>query len=265
MSGAEGYVNDPPASITEDSTAATKDTIPALLKAIKNLQIDIAAFNQVLAGAVSAGKVQCDTELTITGEGLATQTTLAAVLAKISSDPATAAGVAALLTGIVLANGENHIGSVGGHTAVVTVTPTITAGTYSAGYLVGGLMTVANAARVAAGKGTIQSVVLTDKAKQDMPIDIIFFQTNLPNSTLTDHVALTIHDTDLLACIGVVKILASDYSDFADNSVASKTSQGLPFAAAAGSTTIYAVAVARDAPVYASTSDLQFKFKIYPD
>lgn len=190
---------------------------------------------------------------------------LAALLAKLSADPATAAGVTALLTGIVLAAGEHHIGQVGGHTEVVTATPTITAGTYSAGYLIGGLMTISNAVRVAAGKGTIQSIVMTDKAKQDMPIDVIFFQANLPNSTLTDHAAATVHDTDLLSCIGVVKILASDYSDFADNSVASKTSQGLPFAAAAGSTTIYAIAVARDAPVYASTSDLQFKFKIYPD
>lgn len=37
MSGSEGYVNDPPAAIDEDSTAETKDSSIALLKANKNL------------------------------------------------------------------------------------------------------------------------------------------------------------------------------------------------------------------------------------
>lgn len=210
---------------------------------------------------VKGGKVQCD----ISGEGLATQTTLAAVLSKLSADPATAAGVSALLTGIVLASGEDHIGQIGGHTQVVTVTPTIDTAIYSAGDLLGNLLTLAGAVRVAGGKGTIQSVVLVDKAKQDLPIDVIFFTTNLPGSTLTDNAAATIVSADLLNCIGVIKILASDYTDFANNSIATKASQGLPFSAAAGTTSIYVIMVARDAPDYVTSSDLQLKVKIYPD
>jgi hypothetical protein len=40
---------------------------------------------------IKDGKIQCDTELTITGEGLATQTTLAAILMKLIAAPATEA------------------------------------------------------------------------------------------------------------------------------------------------------------------------------
>ncbi|DBA35197.1 TPA_asm: hypothetical protein vir525_00055 [Caudoviricetes sp. vir525] len=93
---AEGYVNDPPAAVDADSTKETNDSVIALLKAIKNLQIDITELNLILAGAVSAGKVQCDTELTITGEGLATETTISdvktAVEALAVATPDTAAG-----------------------------------------------------------------------------------------------------------------------------------------------------------------------------
>ena len=93
---AEGYVNDPPAAVDADSTNETNDSVIALLKAIKNLQIDLTELNVILAGAVSAGKVRCDTELTITGEGLATEATVAdvktAVEALAAATPDTAAG-----------------------------------------------------------------------------------------------------------------------------------------------------------------------------
>ncbi|MFA5408807.1 MAG: hypothetical protein WC343_08585 [Bacilli bacterium] len=93
---AEGYVNDPPAAVDADSTNETNDSVIALLKAIKNLQIDLTELSLTLAGTVSAGKVQCDTELTITGEGLATEATLSnvetAVEALAVATPDTAAG-----------------------------------------------------------------------------------------------------------------------------------------------------------------------------
>jgi len=96
MSGSQGYVDDPPAAVDADSTNETNDSIIALLKAIKNLQIDLTELNVILAGAVSAGKVQCDTELTITGEGLATEATIGdvktAVEALAVATPDTAAG-----------------------------------------------------------------------------------------------------------------------------------------------------------------------------
>ena len=97
---AEGHVNDPPAAVDADSTNETNDSVIALLKAIKNLQIDLTELNVILAGAVSAGKVQCDTELMITGEGLATETTLGSMatdLGTVQTDLATTTADIALM------------------------------------------------------------------------------------------------------------------------------------------------------------------------
>ena len=112
MSGSQGYVDDPPAAVDADSTNETNDSIIALLKAIKNLQIDPTELNVILAGAVSAGKVQCDTELTITGEGLATQATLADILAKIIAAPSTEAKQDLILTALGLIATEATTGDI---------------------------------------------------------------------------------------------------------------------------------------------------------
>ena len=115
----------------------------------------------------------------------ATQTTLAAVLAKLSADPATQTTLAALqtqlgevqanptantvlarlkdiLTGIVLAAGENHVGSVGGHTIDVTASltrPNDTPGVYSAKDEINSsapsYLTFSNVARINGGTGNL--------------------------------------------------------------------------------------------------------------
>lgn len=126
MSGSQGYVDDPPAAVDADSTNETNDSIIALLKAIKNLQIDLTELNVILAGAVSAGKVQCDTELTITGEGLATQATLADILAKILAAPSTEAKQDLILTALGLIATEATTGDI--KTATEALAALISAG-----------------------------------------------------------------------------------------------------------------------------------------
>lgn len=61
MSGAEGFVNDPPAAVDEDSTNATHDSVIALLKAIKNLQIDLTELN--VSTSTDIGTMQADIAL----------------------------------------------------------------------------------------------------------------------------------------------------------------------------------------------------------
>lgn len=162
--------------------------------------------------------------------------------------------------------GENHIGQMGGHTVALSPSsgPVCDTNIYASGDLIGGLLTFANAARVAAGSGTIQGVVIGDLAKQDSAIDIVFFNANPDGTTFTDQAALDIADADIPKIIGVMKVLASDYSDFNDNSVATKAPFGLPFKLASG-TSIYACLVCRGTPTYASASDLTPKVKIYQD
>jgi hypothetical protein len=58
---AEGYVNDPPAAVDADSTNETNDSVIALLKAIKNLQIDLTELN--LGTSTDIGTMQADIAL----------------------------------------------------------------------------------------------------------------------------------------------------------------------------------------------------------
>lgn len=61
MPGAEGYIDDPPAAVDADSTNETNDSVIALLKAIKNLQIDLTELN--LGTSTDIGTMQADIAL----------------------------------------------------------------------------------------------------------------------------------------------------------------------------------------------------------
>lgn len=92
-----GFKDDTPASVSVDETAAANSLI-ALIKALKNLDIDAVGHLATIAGAISGGKMLCDTEISATLDptGLATQTTLAAILAKLIAAPATEATALAI-------------------------------------------------------------------------------------------------------------------------------------------------------------------------
>ena len=104
----------------------------------------------------------------------------------------------------------------------IVLQPTITAGAYAAGDALGGLLTFANAARVAGSSGRIVKVVIVDDDLQLAPIDIVFFNQTFTNTA--DNAPFDPSDADLENCIGYVDVAATDYAAFADNSVACKAS-----------------------------------------
>ena len=59
----------------------------------------------------------------------------------------------------------------------ITQTPTVTAGAYSAGDNLGGLLTFADAARVTGAGGVIKGVVIVDDAGQDAETELWLFDT----------------------------------------------------------------------------------------
>ena len=159
---------------------------------------------------------------------------------------------------------EVHLGEVGGNSGVVTVTPTVTAGAYTALDIVGAIQTIANATRVSGEATILQSITVTDLAKQNVELTIFFFNANPANGTYTDNLALTIHDTDMAMCVGKVKVSASDYSSAAASSVATVSNLALLLTPAA--TSLIAIAQASSgAPTYASTSDLRFLYGFFRD
>jgi hypothetical protein len=165
---------------------------------------------------------------------------------------------------VALAESELFIGRVGADVVEVTVTPTITAGAYTAGDALGGRLDFAGVIRAAGARASvITKVVITDDAAQLAPIDIVFFNTIF--TATADNAPFDPTDADLANCIGYVDIAATDYANFNDNAVAAKSSglrMPFPFVLAPGDTTLTAQMVVRAAPTYVATDDLTVKITV---
>jgi hypothetical protein len=146
----------------------------------------------------------------------------------------------------------------------VTAAPVCDTNIYAAGDLIGGKLTLTPAVRLPGFGGIIATIALADKAKQNAPIDVVFFTANPASTTFTDQAALTVADADLLYDF-TVSILATDYASFADNSLATIPNVGAAFRLAAGSLALYAALVSRGTPTYAAAADLLLTLAIAAD
>lgn len=167
-------------------------------------------------------------------------------------------------TQVELIAGEAHIGEVSTIPPIdIVVTPTITAGAYTAGDAIGGILEFADVARIAGSGGRITKVVVTDDAQQLAPIDLVFFnQTFTPTA---DNSPFDPSDADLQNCIGHIVVAATDYSSYNDNASAVKCSgltMPLYYDLATGGTSLFAQCVIRSAPTYIATDDLTIKITV---
>lgn len=154
---------------------------------------------------------------------------------------------------------ESHIGEVGGNQITVQVAQTVTASSaYTSGNAIGGLITVANAARVSAGSGILQSVVVNSKSAQTSQIDIFIFSANPSGSTCTDKTAFSLAAADFDKVLGVVTVTA--WFSAGTPSVGQAQNLAMPYALASG-TSVYACAVTRATPTYTATSDISVGFR----
>jgi hypothetical protein len=138
----------------------------------------------------------------------------------------------------------------------IFITPTITAGAYTAGDAIGGRLEFANAVWTDGGKGVIEKVVVVDRDQEQAPIDLVLF--NQAFTATVDNAPFDPSDADLLNSLGYIDVAATDYADFSDNSVAAKASGlRMPFAfQLASGTILYGQMVVRSGPTYTATSDL---------
>ena len=138
------------------------------------------------------------------------------------------------------------------------------AAAYATGELVGGLLTISAIHGEVAGSdpkfggGLIQSVLITDLAKQSVNKDVVFFDTNPANTTFTENAAFDPADADLVDILGVAQI--TTWVDFNDSSIGQALNLAIPFS----NTALYAAIVERGAPTYVSTSDLTLRVGILP-
>lgn len=144
-------------------------------------------------------------------------------------------------------------------------TPEISAAAYAAGNALGGIMQFHDAARALGGSGEIVSISIVDYGQELAPIDVVFFnQAFIPSA---DTVPFDPTDADLLNCLGFLDVAATDYADFNDNSIATKTSGlRMPFGYRldAGTSSLWAQAVIAPggAPTYTATNEITFKLVV---
>ena len=162
-----------------------------------------------------------------------------------------------VLTIPALVAGEAHIGEVGFNGFPVVVTPPIAAAAFSANDVVGGKLTLANAVRVAAGSGKLDSLLLVDASKQNAPLTIFLFKADLAGA-YADNAAEAVTGADWLKCIGQIDILATDYKQWSNASLVALGGLDLDVFAAAG-TTIYGLIVTTGTPTYGANA-LQLTF-----
>ena len=165
-----------------------------------------------------------------------------------------------IIAGIPLTAGEAHIGEVGGNIIKVAVSPTVSASpAYSSGDVMGGLLTFANVARVAAGSGLLQSVTLNFKSAQTAATDFVWCGGDNPSgTTLTDNAAVAVAAADYNKC-RVVHV--TDCTGLGTPSVCAADNLAFPFALSSG-TTGYGFLVTRGTPTLASTSDVEVALRI---
>ncbi len=85
----------------------------------------------------------------------------------------------------------------------ISLTPTVTAGTYTSGDAVGGLLTFENAALVSGGGGVIKSAVIVDDAGQDAELELWLFNSSF--TPMDDNAPWEPSESDLRKLIAVIR------------------------------------------------------------
>ncbi len=160
----------------------------------------------------------------------------------------------------------------------VQVTPTITAGAYTTGDTLGGLQTVANAARYSGGSGRITTITILDKTQtQRAPMGLILFDRSV--TIPADNAPFTVSDADMANCIGAIDLPVGLYNTawpgtpansiltLPNNTITTTVNNAtvLPFDYVLNGTSLFVAVILRSAPTYTSTSDLIFSYTLEQD
>jgi hypothetical protein len=146
--------------------------------------------------------------------------------------------------------------------ATIVQQPTVTAGAYSAGDAVGGLLTFANAARVSGGGGVIKSVVIIDDAGQDAELELWLFDRTF--TAMADNAAWAPSEADLENLVGVIST-----ADSARGWMAAGTPSVITIDVATrfdlNGTSLFGQLVTRGTPTFAATDDVTVKVGLLQD
>lgn len=226
------------------------DALPAGTNTIGKVDID-----QTTPGTTN-GVVVNNSSLAVTGSFW--QTTQPVSLA--TNTPIIAAGSASIGT-VGLNAGTNTVGQVNGNGSFVKVTPTVTSSSYTAGFIVGGILTFANALP-ASFNGVIQTVLITFKGSiQTGEYDLILFSASPSNGTYADHTAGTYNAADMALVVHAIAV-ETFFSDMGTSTI--YMAMGLGAQVIGTSTSLYGLLYAKNGSTnnFASTSEVSISLGV---
>lgn len=150
-----------------------------------------------------------------------------------------------------VAAGENHIGQVSGHAAILEVTLSLDTNIYADGDVLADTQEIASALRVSDGLARLRSLVVIDQDDQGVDMDIYLLDGNV--SFGTENNAVSIADADALKILARVVIAAADYYDLGGVRVAVKSGLDAILKAASGTDKLYVAAVSRGTGTYTAS------------
>lgn len=145
----------------------------------------------------------------------------------------------------------------GNSAAPAVQTPTTSSSpAYSAGDVLGGLLTFTNFARISGLAAYLQNLTVVSAGGQTAPMYLFFFNANPSASTFTDNAAISVNSADIGKIVGYAVVNTWLSAGTATVGFVSNLAQNITLASG---TSLYAVAVTQGQPTLASTSDLTFR------
>jgi len=160
--------------------------------------------------------------------------------------------------------GSNLIGSVSvaPSTTDVVVTPTVTASAYTAGNVLGGIMTFANILAPSSFNGILHSITAKFKgAAVTGNLQVAIFKASPSNGTYTDKTAPTWNAADMANLLGIYTLPVPN-SKLGTMTVYNL--DGIGKAIVGASQSLFAVVIVDGTPTPASTSDFSLEFAVLP-
>lgn len=144
----------------------------------------------------------------------------------------------------------------------VSVTPTVTASAYTAGFGLGGIITFASILPTIGLNGILESITAKFKGTAVTgSLEVAIFKASPSNGTYTDHVTPTWNAADMANLIGIYT-LATPNSKLGTMTIYNLDGIGKAFVGA--STSLFAVVVVDGTPTPASTSDFTLEIAVLP-
>jgi hypothetical protein len=145
----------------------------------------------------------------------------------------------------------------------VNFVPVLDTAIYAAGDVLAATALITNVMRVNDGRANLFSLTGIDKSKQKPAMTILFYQTNVTSAAA--NAANAMSDADQLNLLGFHRILATDWIDYANNSICGfkgPTAPGILLEAVSGSKDVYAVCILDAGTPTFAVGDLMFKLGV---